>query len=205
MSRALEVGMSSKRSVLLIVAAAVFLTPRAGCCNEILDFGISGLNLLSLSATITSVTGSGGTGNSGTLSISSGSLSLSGGTLGGTLDITASGTIGALSLSGTLLQASFTGATLSGSSLTLDNFSGTINSTLAGYYGMGDSVDAGSVYISSSGFALDPSLSVVATPEAGGLPVTLGVMLAGMMMLLAAARKRIIKLRPVVNGVSAIE
>ncbi|HTV53737.1 MAG TPA: hypothetical protein VMI06_02360 [Terriglobia bacterium] len=190
--------MSTKRGVLLIIAAAVFLTPRTGWCTEILDFGISGLNLGSLSATITSVTGSGGTGKSGTLSISSGSLSLSGGSFGGTLDITASGTIGApLNISGTLLQASFTGATFSGSSLTLDNFSGTINSILAGYYGMGNSVDAGSLYISSSGFSLNPGLSVVATPEAGGLLVTLGVVLAGVMMLFAAARKRIIKVRPV--------
>jgi hypothetical protein len=193
--------MSTKRGMLLIIAAAVFLTPRTGWCTEILDFGISGLNLINLSATITSVTGSGGTGKGGTLSISDGSLSLSGGTLGGTLDITASGTIGTLDLTGaTLLQASFTGASLSGSSLTLDNFSGTINRTLASYYGMGDSVDAGSVYISSNGFSLDPEFSVVATPEAGGLLVTLGVVLAGVMMLFAAARKRIIKVRPVNLG-----
>jgi hypothetical protein len=194
--------MGFRRGVVSILAA-ILISPISGLCNGIVDFGISGFSLTQ-GATISSVSGSGGVSNSGTtLSISNGSLNLTSSSwlLGGTLDIVASGTIGdPLDISGPLLTASFKSATLSGSSLTLNGFSGSLNGTLAGFYGMGTSVTVGSVYISGSSavLAVDPTAGrTVATPEAGGLLVTLGVVLAGVLTLFAAARRRIIRIRSV--------
>jgi hypothetical protein len=184
---------------LLLVGVVICFTPLYGLCNGILDFGIPlfkpGKTLI-----VSSVTGFGGASNSGlTLPITSGSLSLTGANWpsGGTVDLTVSGTIGPLNLAGqTLLRGSFAGASISGGGVSLDGFSGSINPVLTGYYGVGDSAAGGSVYLQgwSAVLAVDPNAGApVATPEAGGLLPNAVVVLLGALLLLAAARTKIIR------------
>ncbi|MGH9395388.1 MAG: hypothetical protein ACRD18_00875 [Terriglobia bacterium] len=188
--------------LLLTAFMVVFLLPISALADGILDFNIPVNPLLANFLQITSVEGQGGTANSGvTLPVTNGSLDLmSGGwswSSGGTLVITATGTIGPLNLTGTLLQGSFTGVTPSfqhgGLELTLDGFSAAINTSLAGYYGLSSSAINGNVYISGDGssaiLAVDP---VVAATEGGGVPATLIVLLAAALCFAVSVRLKII-------------
>lgn len=180
----------------LIALMIVFLLPLSALADGVLDFNISSNPPFSGILQITSVQGSGGMSNSGaTLGVSSGLLNVaSGGWLsssGGTIDITATGTIGALSLSGTLLTASFTSVTPAwgpgGLMVTLDGLAASINPTLAGYFGLPDTASSGSVYISGSSavLAIHPTVSAA---EFGGVLSTL--ILLGMAGLCLAAGSR---------------
>ena len=182
-----------RRGVLLAVVA-LSLIPGYGLCNEIVQFSLTNFSLLNPVAQISSVTGSGGTGHSGMLSVSSGSLDLSASNWfsGGGLGITASGMAGSVA-SNQLMGASFHGASLSGSNLILTGFSGSLNSNLANYYGVGSSLNGASVNIWSGVLSVDPGGGSVAAPEAGGVTVTLGLMLVGGLVLLVGVRSRIIK------------
>lgn len=180
----------------LIALIIVFLLPLSALADGVLDFNIPTNPLFSNFLQIASVQGSGGSNNSGaTLGVSSGQLDVTSDGLlsssGGTIDITATGTIGALSLSGTLLTASFTGVTPSwgpsGLMVTLDGFVASINPTLAGYFGLPDTAASGSVYIgaSSAVLAIHPTVSAA---EFGGVLSTL--ILLGMAGLCLAAGAR---------------
>ncbi|MGH9403403.1 MAG: hypothetical protein ACRD2P_14985 [Terriglobia bacterium] len=179
----------------------IFLVPMAAFSDGTLDFNLQNFNLLSTSAQITSVEGFGGSVNSGvTLPVSSGflDLTISGGPLGwlsgGSLEITGSGTIGSLGLSGAqLLAATFTGVAPSGLlGFTLTGFSATINQTLAGYYGLSNTASQGDFYLSlsSATLAVDPP---TAAAESGGIAVTLLVLMGAALCFAAGVRLKMIK------------
>lgn len=187
--------MSWKRGVLLAVLT-LCLIPRYGLCNGIVQFSLGNFQIANPVAAIYSVTGSGGTGNSGMLTVTGGQMDLTGignWLSGGTLDVTAQGTVAGIA-SSPLMVASFSGGSLNWitGNLVLDGFSGSLNPGLASYYGVGGSLDGASINFFSGVLSVDPGGAVAAT-EAGGLPMTLGLVLMGGLVLLVGACSRFIR------------
>ncbi|MGH9354289.1 MAG: hypothetical protein ACRD2G_19340 [Terriglobia bacterium] len=189
------------KRVLLAILLVVFLLPMSALADGILDFNIPANPFFTNFLQISSVEGIGGAAHSGvSLPVTNGSLDLTSGSWswgsGGTLIITAAGTIGSLNLTGTLLQASFTGVTPSWQQgnlgLTLDGFTASINPNLASYYGLSDSATSGTVYISGSSAVLSVDPPVPAA-EGGGVPSTLIVLLAAAICLAISVRLKIIR------------
>lgn len=190
------------KRMMVVLALVAFLAPISALANGIFDFTIPTISLLG-TPQISSVKGSGGAAHSGvTLPVTNGFLDVTGSggwlnwTSGGTLEVTGTGTIGSLSVSGDLLEGSFGGLAFPHlGQVSLVGFSGTINPVLATYYGLSSSAVNANIYVGLRNviFEVGVQNGAVSTPEMGGIGATAMILLAALFCFAVGVRLKIIR------------
>lgn len=192
------------KQIVMALAIVALAAPIAAFGDGIFDFSIPTSSLLGSTPTVSSVKASGGTSHGNeTVSIHDGLLDVTSShpgwlrwNSGGALEITGTSPIHSLSLSGDLLDGSFTGLSFPHlGEVALDGFSGTINPALAAYYGLsGTAVSADiSLGLRNIVLAVHVGDTAVAAVEGGGLGTTAILLLAAALCFAAGVRWKLIQ------------